>query len=67
MTDEIFTARAAKLAGHACWLLGWTPDTFWRATPAELAAVLNAAAGSGAGDGVDTATFEQLKERFPDG
>ena len=30
----------ARLAGLAGALLGWRPDEFWRATPAELAAVL---------------------------
>lgn len=24
------------MAGMACGLMGWTPDAFWRATPAEF-------------------------------
>ena len=36
---------AARLAGLAGALLGWRPDEFWRATPAELAVVLKALAG----------------------
>jgi tail assembly chaperone len=51
-----FAASAARLAGLAGALLGWRPDDFWRATPAELAAVLGAmaaaarsVAGAGAG------------------
>ena len=37
-----FAATAGRLAGQVPALLGWTPDAFWRATPAELAAVLRA-------------------------
>lgn len=35
-----FGAAALRLAGLAARLLGWRPDEFWRATPAELAAAL---------------------------
>lgn len=35
-----FAAVAARLAGAVPRLLGWTPDAFWNATPAELAAIL---------------------------
>ena len=31
-----FTGTAARLAGLAAQTLGWTPATFWAATPAEL-------------------------------
>lgn len=34
-----FTAEAARLAGVIPRLLGWKPDDFWNATPAELAAI----------------------------
>lgn len=45
--------------------LGWRPDEFWRATPAELSAVVQAMAGGdgGAADGGDLA---RLREMFPD-
>jgi hypothetical protein len=36
---ETFAARAARLAGLVARLLGWRPDHFWNATPAELAAI----------------------------
>ena len=39
---ERFTEGAARLAGLVPRTLGWRPDDFWRATPAELAAVLGA-------------------------
>lgn len=32
-----FAASAARLAGLAARALGWRPDEFWAATPAELA------------------------------
>ena len=48
-------------------LLGWRPDEFWRATPAELAAVLLALAGSGGAAPVTRDELARLKERFPDG
>ena len=35
-----FGPGAARLGGLSARLLGWRPDDFWRATPAELAAVL---------------------------
>jgi uncharacterized phage protein (TIGR02216 family) len=57
---------AARLAGFAAVVLGWSPDAFWRATPAELASVVAVLAGDapqplGAGD------VAALMEVFPDG
>jgi hypothetical protein len=37
---ESFGPGARRLAGMAGRWLGWRPDEFWRATPAELAAIL---------------------------
>ena len=31
-----FAASAARLAGLAARALGWTPETFWAATPQDL-------------------------------
>jgi uncharacterized phage protein (TIGR02216 family) len=45
-------------------VLGWRPDEFWDATPAELAAALNLT--SAAGGAPDVAMIEELKRRFPD-
>jgi len=44
-------------------MFGWSPDTFWAATPAELAALVAAAAGERPAP-VDLAG---LMEMFPDG
>ena len=62
----MFSEAAARLAGMAGALLGWRPDEFWTATPAELAAVVAALAGearpvAGADD------LARLMEIYPDG
>lgn len=61
-----FGAAAARLAGLAGALLGWRPDEFWRATPAELAAVLGAYAGDDEAP-ASPGDLARLKEMFPDG
>lgn len=63
-----FADGAAGLAGMAGALLGWRPDEFWRATPAELAAVLRAMTERAAeGPVAGAADVARLKEMFPDG
>ena len=44
---ETFAVRAARLSGLVARLLGWRPDHFWNATPAELAAIFVADEPSG--------------------
>ncbi|MEA3061861.1 MAG: hypothetical protein QOJ94_1642 [Sphingomonadales bacterium] len=61
-----FAEAASRLAGAAALLLGWRPDEFWGATPAELAAVLAAAKGETAA-ALDRAGLERLMEVHPDG
>ena len=61
----MFSEDAARLAGIAGALLGWRPDEFWRATPAELAAILNAIRPETAAMSADE--LARLKEMFPDG
>ena len=62
-----FADAAGRLAGVAGWLLGWRPDEFWRATPAERAAVLRAAGGEDAAEvGVDGAELGRLMGVMPD-
>lgn len=75
MGDErAFAAAAVKLAGFAGAVLGWPPDKFWRATPAELEAVVRALKGAdgeaGGGGGAappDATTIARLREAYPDG
>lgn len=62
-----FARSAARLAGLAGVLLHWRPDTFWSATPEDLAVVLAALASDAAEPPPDGAVIERLKEQFPDG
>ena len=64
--SERFGAAALRLAGVAGIALGWRPDEFWRATPAELAAVLAPIAPAD-GQGVGSDELARLKRMFPDG
>jgi uncharacterized phage protein (TIGR02216 family) len=64
--SALFSEGAARLAGLAGAALGWSPDAFWRATPAELAAVLRALAGEQA-PAASMEDLERLMEMFPDG
>jgi len=42
-----FADSAGRLAGFAGAVLGWAPEVFWRATPAELAGVVGTLVGAG--------------------
>jgi hypothetical protein len=61
-----FAKGAARLAGLAGALLGWRPQDFWDATPAELAAVIDALGGERLAH-MDGHELARLKEMFPDG
>lgn len=64
----LFTDGAARLAGLAGVAFGWSPDAFWRATPAELAVLVRAATGDDAALAPpDAMTITRLREAFPDG
>lgn len=60
--NDRFGPAAARLSGQAALLFGWSPRTFWDATPAELAAVATAAAPP-PGEGIDRQTLEHMMER----
>jgi hypothetical protein len=62
---DLWADHAARLAGLVGVLLGWRPQEFWHATPAELAAVLGVLAGAD-GDSGDAALLARLKEMYPD-
>lgn len=64
--DARFADGAARLSGQAALLLGWTPETFWTATPEEFATVLAAFAPVEAG-GIDRAGLNAMMERDCDG
>jgi hypothetical protein len=59
-----FTDVASKLAGQTALLLGWRPDDFWNATPAELACIFSAVSSDS--DTADSQTLNTLMEQFPD-
>jgi uncharacterized phage protein (TIGR02216 family) len=60
-----FSESASRLAGLAGALLGWRPGEFWRATPAELEAVLGAMMGREP-EAASRSDLERLMQRFPD-
>ena len=62
--DREFGEAAVRLCGAAAQLLGWRPDEFWRATPADLANALGAFAVDAAA--LDRDEIEMLRKRFPD-
>ena len=63
-----FAVAAARLAGLAGLRLGWSPDAFWRATPAELAAIVAALdPAQDAATPPDAATVAALRTAHPDG
>ena len=62
---KCFGDAAARLAGVAGALLGWRPEEFWRATPAELGAVLGALMPE-AVEGVAADELARLRAMFPD-
>ena len=59
-----FAHAARRLVGAAAACLGWTPDTFWNATPAELCDALMPPGE--AGEPPSRAAIDALMTRFPD-
>lgn len=62
-----FVESAERAAGCAGVVFGWGPDAFWRATPAELGALVRALTAQDPIDVPDAGTIARLKEAFPDG
>lgn len=60
-----FADVAAQLAGRTALTLGWRPDDFWNATPAELLGILQAMAGDGEAP-PSPDIINRLMTRFPD-
>jgi uncharacterized phage protein (TIGR02216 family) len=65
--SERFADGAVRLAGVAGLSFGWSPEVFWRATPAELGALANALGGDAGTAPPDAGTRARLMEAFPDG
>jgi uncharacterized phage protein (TIGR02216 family) len=64
--SDRFAPAAGRLAGLAGRLLGWRPDDFWRATPAELAAILAPAAEAVTAATLSRADLARLMEHDDD-
>ena len=68
MSAARFAVAAVRLAGLAGLRLGWSPDAFWRSTPADLAAVVAALTQPPAtATPPDPATIARLQAAHPDG
>jgi uncharacterized phage protein (TIGR02216 family) len=65
--SERFAAAAVRLCGVAGIALGWRPEDFWRATPAELGTMLGLFIPGEGSAGVAPGEFDRLKRMFPDG
>ena len=63
MNEPRFAAQAGRLAGKVALLLGWRPDEFWAATPAELAAIFAARDEAEPGTGVGRDDLERMMEQ----
>lgn len=64
MTDELWRQCARIAMG----VLGWTPEIFWQATPAELMLAVGGLTGGASTPPapLTRAEFEVLSNRFPD-
>ncbi|WP_439532100.1 phage tail assembly chaperone [Polymorphobacter sp.] len=62
-----FAAAARRAARVAAAELGWRPDDFWAATPAELRTALGLDLEDDAAGAVDSVWLARLMEAFPDG
>ncbi|MEQ1552100.1 phage tail assembly chaperone [Sphingorhabdus sp.] len=60
-----FAETARMLAGQTALLLGWRPDDYWNATPAELMAILNTMPRPDE-DAADSSMLSALMQQFPD-
>lgn len=67
MAEERFGSAALVLAGVTARVLGWRPDDFWAATPADVAAVLAAWRDDESSSGLDRAGLAAMMETYPDG
>jgi len=59
----VFRTTAAQLSGLVPATIGWTPDQFWAATPAELASIFAAFSDI---TSPNQTQLEKLKEQYPD-
>jgi uncharacterized phage protein (TIGR02216 family) len=65
MPPMLFADTARRLAHMAAMALGWRPDEFWAATPADLVTALGLDVPATERP-ADTAMLQGLMERYPD-
>lgn len=55
--------------GAVTGVLGWSPESFWRASPMEVMDAIDAynAANSGRPRAMTRERYEELKAKYPDG
>ncbi len=58
-----FADSAARLFGQCALMLGWRPDEFWSATPAEIGAILAAARAPQEATGMNRADLDRMMEQ----
>jgi len=63
--NALFAACAERLGAAVCAALGWRPDEFWAATPAEVAMALGAGCGAAAAAGA--ADLARMQAEMGDG
>lgn len=64
MRSGAFAASARMAAGAACGVLGWAPETFWHATPAELLTALEGRCGPRAEGPLGSAEMRTLGDKI---
>lgn len=64
--SETLAQSGARLCGHLCRNLGWHPEQFWAATPAEIATILTDPAAE-ATPGIDRNDLHELMKRDDNG
>lgn len=57
-----FADNAARIFGQCALLLGWRPDEFWSATPAEIAAIQAALRGPEQSASLSRADIDRLMQ-----
>ncbi|AKM09283.1 phage tail assembly chaperone [Croceicoccus naphthovorans] len=60
---DSFTTDAARLCGQCALIMGWRPDEFWAATPAEIASIFNAFQAPKQNASVSRADLDRLMEQ----
>lgn len=65
--EGLFCSATPPLLGLMARVAGWRPDEFWKATPADVRAVLAGWVEADADASFDRSTLAAMMEQFPDG